>query len=94
VSKELDPDFNILKIHLMSLWVEQIRQVGALQKYSAKNHKQACTTNLKDSGIASSHILNSLLQVITSQRSILYLDFTELNLQAVAECRENSAAAI
>jgi hypothetical protein len=35
VSKELDPDFNILKIHLMSLWVKQIRQAGALQQYSA-----------------------------------------------------------
>jgi len=31
VSKELDADFNFLKIYLMSHWVEQIRQYGALQ---------------------------------------------------------------
>jgi hypothetical protein len=29
VSKELDADFNFPKIHLMSHWVEQIRQYGA-----------------------------------------------------------------
>jgi hypothetical protein len=31
VSKELDADFNFLKIHLMSHWVEQNRRYGALQ---------------------------------------------------------------
>ena len=32
VSKELDADFNIPKIHLMSHWVAQIRRYGALQQ--------------------------------------------------------------
>ena len=36
VSKELDSDFNIPKIHLMSNWVEQIPRYGALQQYSAE----------------------------------------------------------
>jgi hypothetical protein len=32
VSKEFDADFNFLKIHVMSHWVEQIRRYGALQQ--------------------------------------------------------------
>jgi len=47
-SKELDTDFNFPKIHLMSHWVIQIRQYGALQQYSAMRHEQAYETNLKD----------------------------------------------
>jgi len=93
VSKELDADFNFPKIHLMSHWVEQISRYGALQQYSAERHEQPHKTNLKDGWNASSHILNYLPQVITFQRRILCFEVRELNLQALAQCRENSAAA-
>jgi len=93
VSKEFDADFNFLKIHLMSHWVEQIRRYGALQQYSAERHEQAHKTNLKDSWNASNHNLNYLPQEITFQRRILCLEVRELNLQALAQRRENSAAA-
>jgi len=93
VSKELNADFNFLKIHLMSHWVEQIRWYGALQQYSAERHEQAHKTNLKDSWNASNHNLNYLPQVITFQRRILCFKVRELNLQALAQRRENSAAA-
>jgi len=92
VSKELDADFNFPKIHLMSHWVEQIRRYGALQQYSAERHEQAHKTNLKDSWNASNHNLNYLPQVITFQRGILCFEIRELNLQALAQRRENSAA--
>jgi hypothetical protein len=36
VSKEIDADFNIQKIHLISHWVEQIHGYGAFQQSSAK----------------------------------------------------------
>jgi hypothetical protein len=39
VFKELDADFNFPKIHLMSHWVKQIRQSGALQQYFAERHE-------------------------------------------------------
>jgi len=93
VSRELDADFNFPKIHLMSHWVEQIRRYGALQQYSAERHEQAHKTNLKDGWNASNHILNYLSQVITFQRRILCFEVRELNLQALAQRRENSAAA-
>jgi len=93
VSKELDADFNFLKIHLMSHWVEQIRRYGALQQYSAERHEQEHKTNLKDGWNASNHNLNNLPQVITFLRRILYFEFRELNLQALTQRRENSAAA-
>jgi len=48
VSKELDADLNFLKIHLMSHWVEQIRQYGVLQQYFAERHEQAHKMNFKD----------------------------------------------
>jgi hypothetical protein len=79
-SKELDANFNFPKIHLMSHWVEQIRQYRVLQQYSAKRHEQAHKTNLKDGWNASNHNLNSLPQVITVQRRILYFDVREVNL--------------
>ena len=65
VSKELDADFNFLKIYLMSHWVKQIRRYGALQQYSAERHEQANKMNLKDSWNASNHNLNYLAKVIT-----------------------------
>jgi hypothetical protein len=38
VSKEFDSDFNVLKIHLMSHWVEQSHRYEALQQYSTDRH--------------------------------------------------------
>jgi hypothetical protein len=93
VSKELDADFNCPKIHLMSHWVEQIRRYGAMQQYSAERHEQAHKTNLKDSWNASNHNLNYLPQVFTFQHRILCFEVRELNLQALAQRREDSAAA-
>jgi len=93
VSKELDADFNFPKIHLMSHWVEQIRQYGALQQYSAERREQAHKTNLKDGWNDSNHNLNYLPQVITVQRRILWFETRELNLQALAQRRGNSVAA-
>jgi hypothetical protein len=93
VSKELDAVFNFPKMHLMSHWVEQIRRYGALQQYSADRHEQAHTTNLKDGWNASNHDLNYLPQGITCQRRILCFEVRELNLQALAQRWENSAAA-
>ena len=92
VSKELDADFNFLKIHLISHWVEQIRQHGASQQYRAERHEQTHKTNLKDGWNASNHNLNYLPQVITFQRRILCLEIRELNFQALAKRRENSVA--
>jgi len=92
VSKELDADLNIPKINLMSHWVEQIHWYGALQHYSAERHEQAHKTNLKDGCNASNHNLNYLPLVITFQRRILCFEIRELNLQALAQRRENSAA--
>jgi len=92
VSEELDADFNVPMIHLMSRWVEQILRYGALQQYSADRHEQAHKMNLKDSWNASNHNVNYLPQVITFHHRILCFDIRELNLQALAQCRENSAA--
>jgi hypothetical protein len=92
ISKELDADFNFLKIHLMSHWAEQVRRYGALQQYSAERHEQAHKTNPKDGWNASNHNLNYLPQVITFQRCILCFEIRKLNLQALAQCWENSAA--
>jgi len=63
-----------------------------LQQYSAKRHEQAHKTNLKDGWNASNHNLNYLPQVITFQHRILCFEIGELNLQALAQRRENSAA--
>jgi len=93
VSKELDADFNFPKIPLKCHWVEQIHPSGALQQYSAARHEQAHNTNLKDGWNASNHNLNNLPQVITFQRLILCFEIRELNLQALTQRRENSAAA-
>jgi len=93
VSKELDADFNFPKIHLMSHWVEQICRYGALQQYSAERHEEAHESNLKDGWNASNHNLNYLPQVMTFQRRILCFEVREINLQALAQGRENNAAA-
>jgi len=77
----------------MSHCVEQIRRYGALQQYFAERHEQAHKTNLNDGWNASNHNLNYLPQVITFQRRILYFKIRELNLQALTQRRENSAAA-
>jgi len=92
VSKELDADFNIPKIHLISHWVEQIRGYGALQRYSAEIYEQVHNTNLKDGWSAYNHNLSSLPQVINFPHRILHFKIRELNLQALAQRRETSAA--
>jgi hypothetical protein len=91
-SKELDADFNFPKIHLMSHLAEQIRRYGALQQYSAHRYEQTHKMNLKDGWNASNHNLNYLPQVITFQHHILCFEIRELNLQALAQRWENSAA--
>jgi hypothetical protein len=93
ISKELDADFNFPKIHLMSHQAEQFRQYGALQQYSAERQEPAQKINLNDGWNASNHNLNYLPQVITFHRRILCFEIRELNLQALAQRRENSAAA-
>jgi hypothetical protein len=49
--------------------------------------------NLKDSWNTSNHNLNYLPQVISFQRCIPCIEIRELNLQALIQHRENSAAA-
>jgi len=93
VAKELDADFNFLKIHLMCHCVKHIRRYGALQQYFAERHDQEDTTHHKDVWNASNHTLNVLPQVITFQHRILCIDIGELNLQALAQHLENSTAA-
>jgi len=92
VSKESDADFNFPKIHLMSHWLEQMCQCGALQQYSAKRHEQAHKTSPKDGWNASNHNLTYLPQVITCQRRIVCFEIRVLNIQALAQRRENSTA--
>ena len=92
VFTQLDADFNLPKIHLMPHWVTQILQYGALQRYSAETHDQAHKTNLMDGWNASKHNLQYLPQVIIFQRRILSVKIRYLNLQALAQHRENSAA--
>jgi hypothetical protein len=93
ISKELDADFNFPKIHLRSYWAEQICRYGTLQQYPAERNEQAHKTTLTDGWNASNHNLNYLPQVITCQRCILCFEISELNLQALAQRWENSAAA-
>jgi len=93
ISKELDADFNFPTINFMSHCVKLIRRYRALQQYSAERHEQPHKTNLKDSWNASNHNLNYLRQVTTIQRRILCFKIRELNLQALTQCQENSAAA-
>jgi len=92
LSKEFDADFNFPKIHLMSHWVEHISRYRALQQYSGKRHAQEHQTNIKDGWNTSNHNPNNLPQVIAIQRCILCFGISGLNLQALAEHGENSAA--
>jgi hypothetical protein len=64
-----------------------------LQQYSAERHEHAHKTIFKDSWNASNHNLNNLPQEITYQRRILCFEMRELNLQALPQHWENSAAA-
>jgi hypothetical protein len=86
ISKELNADFNVPKIHLMSHWAEKICRSGALQQCSADRAEEAHITNLKDCWNASNHNLNYLPQVITFQRHIVCFEMRELNFQALAQC--------
>jgi hypothetical protein len=60
ISKELDGNFNFLKIHLMSYCAKHSWQYRALQHYTAERHEQEHIMNLKDSWYASNHNLNNL----------------------------------
>ena len=92
VSKELDADFNFLKIHLIYHWVEQICRYGALPQYSAKRHEQTQKTNLKDCWNASTPSMNYRPRVSTFQHLILGVEIRERNLQPLAQRQENRAA--
>jgi hypothetical protein len=89
----LDAEFNFPKINLMTDWIEEIPRYEALQQDSAERHEQAHTANLKDIWNACNHNLNYLPRIITFQRRILRFEVSELNLQALAQRWENSAAA-
>jgi len=93
VSMELAADFNFLKIHLMPHWVAHVCRYGALQQYTAERHEQAHQLNRKDGWNASNHNLNYLPQVITFLRRILCVKIGEVNIQALTQRRESSAAA-
>ena len=93
VSKALDADFTFPKINLISDLVEQICRYGALPQYSTARHQQAHNMNLKVGWNASNHNINYLPQVITFQHHILCFEKRELNLHALAQRRENNAAA-
>ena len=91
IYKEWDADFNFPKIHLMPHWGKHIRRYGALQQYSANRHEQAYKTNLKDGWNDSNYNLSFLPQVITFPCCILCFEIRELNVQRLAQRRENSA---
>jgi len=93
ISNELNANFNFPKIHLMSHWAELVHRYGALQQYSAERNEQAHKINLKDGWNASNHNLNYQPQGIAFQRRILCFEIREFNIEALAQCRENSAAA-
>ena len=93
ISKELAAALKFPKIHLMSHWAEQIRRYRALQQYSAERHEQQHKTNLMEGWNASNHNLNHLQQGISFHSRILGFEITELNLQALDQRSENSAAA-
>jgi hypothetical protein len=85
-------DFNFPKILLISHWAEQIPHYWALQQYSAERHEHTHQMNLEDTWNTSNHNLHYLPQVITFQHRILWFEIRELNLHALAQCWENSAA--
>jgi len=63
-----------------------------MQQYSAMRHDQGHKANLKDGWNTSNHNFNYLPQLITFQRGILCIEISELNPQALAQRRGNSAA--
>jgi hypothetical protein len=63
VSKELDADFNIPKIDLISHCVEQIRQYGDLRQYSPERHERAHKSNLKE-------VWNASITISTTRRKL------------------------
>jgi len=78
---------------LISHRAEKFRRYGALHQYSAERHEPAHKKKFKDGWNTSNHNLNYLPQVITFQRRILCFEIRGLNLQALAQRWENSAAA-
>jgi hypothetical protein len=84
--------FNFPTILLMSHWVEQIQQYGALEQYSAERHDQAHETNLKDSCNSYHHNLNWLPHAITFQHSLHFFIIRELYDEFLDQRRENSTA--
>ena len=93
ISNQLDAEFNFPMIHVMSHWGEQIRRYGALQQYSSDTHEHPHKTNHKNSWNTSNHNLNNQAQGITCPRRIRCFEIRELNLQALAQRLEISAAA-
>jgi len=91
-SKQFNAGLNFPKIHLMSQSAAKVCWYGALQRYSADRHAQAPKMNLEDGSNASNHNLNYLSQVITFRRRILCFESWELNVQALPQGREKSAA--
>ena len=92
LSKEVDANLNFPKIYLMAECVEQIREYGALQQYSAERHEQAHQTDPNDCWNVANHNLNYLPHVIAFPHRILCCELRELNLQTLAQCREHSTA--
>jgi hypothetical protein len=93
ICNALDVKFNIPNIQLMFHWAEQILRFEVLQQYSEERHEEGHTTNLKEDWNASNHNLNYLPLVITFQCRTLCFQIRELNIQALAQHWENSAAA-
>jgi len=92
VSKQLDYDFNFLKILVMSQWIKQSHRYGDLQQPPAHRNEQLHTTHLKYHWNTSNHNLNYLPQLSTDQCRIFSFEASELNLQASAQCRTYSSA--
>jgi hypothetical protein len=89
VSKELDADIPLLKINLISHWVEQSCRYAAFQQESEERHELTHQTKLKDSWNASNHNINYLPQVIAFQRRIVGYKSREFNLSAITQGQEN-----
>jgi hypothetical protein len=88
VSKELDANFNIPKIHFMTQWVERIHSSRPLEQSPTDSHKHAHILNLRDCWNAHSHHLSYMPPSITLQRSILCFKIREANLEFLAEHQE------
>jgi hypothetical protein len=93
ISKALDADFNLPKIHVMSHCAEKDRQYRTFQHDLAEGYEQVHKRNLKYGRNAANHNLNYLPQVITFQRRILFFEIRDLNVQALAPRQEKSTVA-